>query len=224
MVVAARRVGVKYFITLQLLVWGGLCMAHAGINGSGSLIALRLLIGAAEAGFTQIGMYYLSTLYPKYSVGFRAGMFTGMYSVAGAFAGILAYGLLQIDSPSVHGWQAVFLLEGGVTVLLGFISFFVFPKSIGTAWFLTPEERLHAVRRMELDNAASHEVDAESTRLTRRDVLDVVKDWKKLLIVLFNITTVLPVTAFTTFLPLVVEGMGYEGIQASLMSVPPFAA
>ena len=224
MVVAARRVGVKYFITLQLLVWGGLCMAHAGINGSGSLIALRLLIGAAEAGFTQIGMYYLSTLYPKYSVGFRAGMFTGMYSVAGAFAGLLAYGLLQIDSPSVHGWQAVFLLEGGVTVLLGFISFFAFPKSIGTAWFLTPEERLHAVRRMELDNAASHEVDAESTRLTRRDVLDVVKDWKKLLIVLFNITTVLPVTAFTTFLPLVVEGMGYEGIQASLMSVPPFAA
>lgn len=223
MVVAARRVGVKYFITFQLLVWGGLCMAHAGINGSGSLIALRLLIGAAEAGFTQIGMYYLSTLYPKYSVGFRAGMFTGMYSVAGAFAGLLAYGLLQIDSPSVHGWQVVFLLEGGVTVLLGFISFFVFPKSIATAWFLTPEERLHAVRRMELDNAASHEVDAESTKLTRRDVLDVVKDWKKLLIVLFNITTVLPVTAFTTFLPLVVEGMGYEGIEASLMSVPPFA-
>jgi hypothetical protein len=32
-----------------------------------------------------------------------------------------------------------------------------------------------------------------------------------------------PVTAFTTFLPLVVQGMGYSGIQASLMSVPPFA-
>lgn len=223
MVVAARRVGVKYFITLQLIVWGGLCMAHAGINGSGSLIALRLLIGAAEAGFTQIGMYYLSTLYPKYSVGFRAGMFTGMYSVAGAFAGLLAYGLLQVDSPRVHGWQVVFLLEGGITVLLGFISFLVFPKSLATAWFLTPEERLHAVRRMELDNAASHEVDAESTKLTRRDVMDVAKDWKKLLTVLFNITTVLPVTAFTTFLPLVVEGMGYEGIEASLMSVSPFA-
>lgn len=222
MVIAARRVGVKYFISIQLLVWGGLCMAHAGVNGSGSLIALRLLIGAAEAGFTQIGMYYLSTLYPKYSVGFRAGMFTGMYSVAGAFAGLLAYGLLQIDSAKVHGWQVVFILEGGFTVLLGILSYFVFPKSIGTAWFLTPEERRHAVRRMELDNAASHEVDAESTKLLKRDVLDVAKDWKKLLTVVFNITTVLPVTAFTTFLPLVVEGMGYEGIRASLMSVPPF--
>lgn len=198
-------------------------MAHAGINGSGSLIALRLLIGAAEAGFTQLGMYYLSTLYPKYSVGFRAGMFSGMYSLAGAFAGLLAYGLLQVGSPRVHGWQVVFLLEGGFTVFLGMLSFFVFPKSLGTAWFLTDEERRHAVRRMELDNAASHEVDAESTKLTRRDLLDAVRDWKKLLIVVFNITTVLPVTAFTTFLPLVVEGMGYEGIEASLMSVSPFA-
>jgi len=31
-----------------------------------------------------------------------------------------------------------------------------------------------------------------------------------------------PVTAFTTFLPLIVQGMGYKGIDATLMSVPPF--
>jgi len=30
------------------------------------------------------------------------------------------------------------------------------------------------------------------------------------------------VTAFTTFLPLIIQGMGYSGIRASLMSVPPF--
>lgn len=224
MVVLARRVGVKYFISVQLIVWGGLCMAHAGVRGSGSLIALRLLIGAAEAGFTQIGMYYLSTLYPKYSVGFRAGMFTGMYSVAGAFAGLIAYGLLQIERGPVHGWQVVFLLEGGVTVVLGFLSFFVFPRNLATAWFLTPEERQHAVLRMEIDLAGTQEeADGNSTSVSRRDILDVAKDWKKLLIVIFNITSVLPVTAFTTFLPLVVQGMGYKGTVASLMSVPPFA-
>jgi MFS family permease len=224
MVILARRVGVKYFITAQLIGWGGLCMAHAGIKGSGSLIALRLLIGAAEAGFTQIGMYYLSTMYPKYIVGFRAGMFTGMYSVAGAFAGLIAFGLLKINTPTIHGWQAVFLLEGGFTVLLGILSYFVLPKSLATAWFLTPEERQHAVRRMEIDLAGTQEdADVNSTTVTRRDIVDTFKDWKKILTVVFNITTVLPVTAFTTFLPLVVQGMGYKGIDATLMSVPPFA-
>ncbi|CAJ2509979.1 Uu.00g058790.m01.CDS01 [Anthostomella pinea] len=225
MVILARRIGVKYFIACQLVIWGGLCMAHAGVRGSGSLIALRILLGAAEAGFTQMGMYYMSTIYPKYDVGFRAGLFTGMYSVAGAFAGLIAYGLLKIEPPGIHGWQVVFLLEGGVTVLLGILSFFILPKNLASAWFLSPEERLHAVRRMELDLAGTQEEpDVNSTSVTKRDMLDVARDWKKLLTVVCNITTVLPVTAFTTFLPLIVQGMGYEEITASLMSVPPFAA
>lgn len=118
MVILARRVGIKYFIGLQVMLWGGLCMCHAAIRNSATLIALRLLIGAAEAGFTQIGMFYMSTLYPKYEVGFRMAMFTGMYSVAGAFAGILAYGLLKIESETLHGWQVLFLVEGGITVFL----------------------------------------------------------------------------------------------------------
>lgn len=64
MTILARRIGVKYFLTVQLIIWGGLCMCHAAIRGSGTLIALRLLIGAAEAGFTQIGMYYVSQITP----------------------------------------------------------------------------------------------------------------------------------------------------------------
>ncbi|KAK6196498.1 hypothetical protein LQW54_011491 [Pestalotiopsis sp. IQ-011] len=224
MTILARRIGVKYFLTIQLMIWDGLCMCHAAIRGSGTLIALRVLIGAAEAGFTQIGMYYMTTLYPKYAVGFRVGMFTGMYSVVGAFAGLLAYGLLKINTPSIHGWQVVFLFEGGITVLLGIISCFVLPRNLATAWFLNAEERTHAVYRMQVDLAGTQEEgDAYSTSISRRDVVDVAKDWKKLLTVICNITTVLPVTAFTTFLPLVVQGMGYSGIDATLMSVPPFA-
>ncbi|TDZ28800.1 Major facilitator-type transporter hxnP [Colletotrichum spinosum] len=223
MVILARRVGVKYFLAVQLVTWGGLCMCHAAIRGRGALIALRLLIGAAEAGFTQIGMYYMSTLYPKYDVGFRVGMFSGMYSVAGAFAGVLAYGLLRIDSPRVHGWQVVFLFEGAVTVLLGILTLFVLPKRLSSAWFLTEEERAHAVKRMEIDLAGTQEDgDNDGTAVVGRDFIDVAKDWKKLLVVVCNITTVLPVTAFTTFLPLIVQGMGYSGIRATLMSVPPF--
>lgn len=198
-------------------------MCHAAIRGSGTLISLRLLIGAAESGFTQIGMFSMSTLYPKYDVGFRVGMFTGMYSVAGAFAGVLAYGLLKISSPRIHGWQVVFLFEGAITVFFGILTFFVLPKNLSTAWFLTAEERAHAIRRMEIDLAGTQEEgDIGSTSVVKRDFIDVAKDWKKLLVVVCNITTVLPVTAFTTFLPLIVQGMGYSGIQATLMSVPPF--
>ncbi|KAK7955711.1 MFS general substrate transporter [Apiospora aurea] len=246
MVVLARRVGVKYFLTVQLILWGGLCMCHAVIRNSGTLIALRLLIGAAEAGFTQIGNYYMSTAYPKAELGksavdhwfinadvltpipnptaWRVGLFSGMYSIAGAFSGLVAYGLLKLETPHIHGWQAVFLLEGGFTVLLGLLTLLVLPRRLVTAWFLTGPERAHALYRMEVDLAGTQEADAPSTMVTRRDVLDVITDGKKLGTVLCNVTSVLPVTAFTTFLPLVVKGMGYSGNDATLMSAPPFIA
>ncbi|AEO64589.1 uncharacterized protein THITE_2110885 [Thermothielavioides terrestris NRRL 8126] len=225
-VLIGRRVGAHRWIATLLLAWGALCMAHAGIRSTGTLIALRLLLGAAEAGFTQTAFYYMSLMYPKFSLGLRMGLFSGMYSVAGAFAGLLAYGLLHIDSPRVHGWQIVFLVEGGLSVLVAIVAFLVLPAEVGTAWFLNSAERAHAVSRMERDLAGAQEVTeyGQSEGITVRDILDVLKDWKKLLIIVFNILAVLPVTAFTTFLPLVVEGMGYSGVTATLMSVPPFVA
>ena len=146
-----------------------------------------------------------------------------MYSIAGAFAGLIAYGLLHINTPTIHGWQVVFLVEGGLTILIGIASYFILPRTLASAWFLSPIEREHAVRRMRRDLAGTHEVaDSNQGMVTRRDMTDVLTDWKKLGTVLCNMTAVLPVTAFTTFLPLIVVGMGYEGIEASLMSVSPF--
>ncbi|KAK0634128.1 major facilitator superfamily domain-containing protein [Immersiella caudata] len=224
MVLLGRRIGPRIWLSCSLLSWGVLSMAHAGINNSGTLIALRLLLGAAESGFTQTAFYYMSTMYPKFSLGFRMGMFSGMYSIAGAFAGLIAYGLLQVNSDSLKGWQVVFLVEGGITVFMAIVGWFVFPADISTAWFLNEREREHAVMRMGRDLAGGQEEEDGKSRMAelKKDVVDVLKDWKKLLTVVCNITAVVPVTAFTTFLPLIVQGMGYKGIDATLMSVPPF--
>jgi MFS family permease len=46
-----RRVGPKYWIGCMMVAWGVVCMAHAATKNRGTLIALRLLLGAFEAGF-----------------------------------------------------------------------------------------------------------------------------------------------------------------------------
>ena len=224
MVILARRVGVHRFIGAQVALWGALCMAHAAIKCTNFLFSLRLLIGAAEAGYIQLGMYYMSTMNPKTMFGKRAGFFTGMYSIAGAFAGSLTYGLLQTGNAHLHGWQIVFLLEGGLTVIIGFASLFYLPKDLATAWFLTPLERQHAVRRMMADLAGTEQREdlQDANKVTKRDIMDVLNDTRKLLTVLCNVASVLPVAALTTFLPLLLEGMGHGGIIASVMSVSPF--
>lgn len=194
MALIARRVGPHRWLSFQLLFWGALCMAHAAIRSSSTLIALRLLLGAAESGFTQTSFYYMSLMYPKYSLGLRLGLFSGMYSVAGAFAGLLAYGLLHIESSRVHGWQVVFLFEGGLTVLTAAVAFLVLPADVATARFLNDRERAHAAARMERDLADAQEATESGqggNSITVRDILDVLKDWKKLLTIVFNILAVL---------------------------------
>ena len=116
------------------------------------------------------------------------GLFSGTFAVAGAFAGLLAYGLLHLESSQLAGWQTVFLFEGGLTVLLGLITLVALPKDPSTAWILTDQQRQHASRRMERDLAHT---DEEEKPITWKDVKDVAKDWRKLLTVVFNILSVL---------------------------------
>ncbi|KAL3436069.1 major facilitator superfamily domain-containing protein [Aspergillus tetrazonus] len=184
-----RYIGHKWWVCTLMIVWGSICIAHVGVNSTPTFLALRLLLGVGESGFTPTAYYYMSLFYPKFSLGFRMGLFSGMYSVAGAFAGLLAYGLLHLESSVLHGWQTVFLFEGALTVF----------------------ERAHAMKRMERDDAQAGEAAEGESKITVRDVLDVLKDWKKLLIVVFNILSVL-------------VRMGYAGVKATLMAVPPFTA
>jgi predicted MFS family arabinose efflux permease len=87
-----------------------------------------------------------------------------------------------------------------------------------------PSEAAHAVARMEADIAGASKEGAHNKTgaVDGRDVRDAVTDWKKIITIIFNILATLPVSAFGYFMPLIVKGMGYRGVDASLMSVSPF--
>jgi MFS family permease len=221
----ARRASPKYWIPFLMISWGAVSMAHAAIKNRASLIALRLLLGAFEAGFVPSCFYYLGTLYPHYMLGFRLGLFAGMFSIAAAFSSLIAYAIFHIEGTSYQDWQLLFLIEGGATIVMAFISLMVLPDKLTSAWFLTKAERDHGVRRMNIDNPTLDEdgnVIEDNHKITKRDVKDALMDYKKLLTIVCNICAVLPVVSFSFFMPIIVRGMGYDGIKANLMSASPF--
>lgn len=189
-----------------MTAWGIICISHIAIDNSNTFLALRLLLGVAEAGFTPTAFYYMSLFYPKFSLGFRMGIFSGMYSVAGAFAGLLAYGLLHTHTSRLQGWQMLFLVEGILTVFVGLLALAILPSNLSKVWFLTQNEQIHAVRRMEHDQRSTAELveprptlaesqdlghQIEENKIVWRDIQDVLIDWKKLLIIVCNIFSVL---------------------------------
>lgn len=99
------------------------------------------------------------------------------------------------------------------------------PAGPGTAWFLSSDERTYAAKRIHFDYAlyVDHEYAESGTerdRLTMRDVWETIRDWKLWYVLIFNICASVPNTAFSVFLPLVVQGLGYSSIRANLVSSP----
>ena len=97
------------------------------------------------------------------------------------------------------------------------------PQGPGSAWFLNGEEQKFAVARVINNHAlyVAYEPDSDGgkeRRLTRRDAVETGKDWKLWYLLVFNICASVPSQAFSVFLPLVVEGLGYSSIDANLVS------
>ena len=58
--------------------------------------------------------------------------------------------------------------------------------------------------------------------LARADVLEAVLDWKLWYLLTCNILSAIPVTAFTVFLPLVLNSLARDPATANLLTVPPY--
>ncbi|KAK7428742.1 hypothetical protein QQZ08_004667 [Neonectria magnoliae] len=226
-----RYVGARHWIPITMIVsqfaWGLVTIGQAYIKGRGTLIATRLLIGAFEAGFYPTAVAYLSSFYTRFDLGVRLALFYGQYAIAGAFSGSIAYGVFHLDSGPLKSWQYLFIIEGGLTCLFAVVAWVWLPAGPGTAWFLGPDERRFAAERMKRDTAAfvEHEYGEdgmETDRLRRRDFVETAKDWKLWSVLVLNICASVPSGAFPVFLPLVLQGLGYESILANLMTVPPF--
>jgi hypothetical protein len=136
----------------------------------------------------------------------------------------VAYGIFQLQG-DLQNWQYLFIIEGAVTVMVAMVAWLWLPVGPGSAWFLTESEKEFAAERIRIDSEryfvkayGPDGIQEVSQRLSKRDVTETVKDWKLWTILVCNICASVPSQAFSVFLPLVVNAMGYSSIQANLVS------
>jgi MFS transporter, ACS family, tartrate transporter len=103
---------------------------------------MRLLLGAAEAGFFPGVTFYLRQWFPP-SV--RAGVmatFLAAGPVSGVIGAPLSGSLLNLHRMAgLSGWQWMFLLEGIPALLLAVAAFFYLPEKPESASWLTRDEK-----------------------------------------------------------------------------------
>jgi hypothetical protein len=172
-------------------------------------------LGIAESGLFPGVVYYFSMWYKRNERQFRISLFFSTASMAGAFGGILAWGIAHMRNVGgLHGWQWIFILvrgpalrfgtaqlmmmalkEGLLTILLAISAYWWisnYPKDV--SW-LSDQERACVLARLEADSdATNHEVFLWS------DVLVALKDYKCWLYGFGYYTISLPLYTLSLFL------------------------
>ena len=100
-------------------------------------------------------------------------IFFSAATAAGAFGGLLARGIVEMDGVGGKaGWAWIFILEGLVTLLVAVVAYFVMQDYPSTAKFLTPAEKAEVTRRL------VHDRSSLADEFDMKYFWDAVKDWK----------------------------------------------
>jgi sugar phosphate permease len=118
------------------------------------------------------------------------------------------------------GWAWIFILEGILTVVCGFISFWVVQDFPDEATFLSDEDRARVTRRLKMDQQSS----AEHEEFKLKYFWLAFKDYKMWLGMIIYMGADMPLYAFSLFLPSIITELGFATTKAQLLTVPVYLA
>ncbi|OCH85119.1 MFS general substrate transporter [Obba rivulosa] len=201
------------------LVWGIFMTLMGLVKSFPQLVGLRVLLGVTEAGLFPGVVYFLSLWYPRHMLQFRVGILYGGASLAGAFSGLLAFGIsFMSGTAGLLGWSWIFILEGIATVIVGVIAFFTLVDFPATASFLTPEERAYIIWRKKYDNSSV----GEEEHFELRHIWAAFTDWQVWLHSMVYMSIITPLYGISLFLPSIINGLGFDTGISQLLTIPPY--
>ncbi len=166
-----RRVGARVWIAVLMVTWGLLSCSMAFVQGPRSYIAVRFLVGAAEAGFFPGIILYLTLWLPGSARAAVMALFTFSIPLSNVIGAPLSTYILTLGGwYGLRSWQWLFLLEGLPAILVGLTVPFVLAASPNTVRWLTITEK-----RTLFESIVREEIgDDVSTCAPRRPT---VRDW-----------------------------------------------
>ncbi|KMO33544.1 MFS transporter [Methylobacterium aquaticum] len=207
------RVGARRWLARIMISWGLLSAATALVTGPTSFYVLRILTGAAEAGFFPGVLFYLSTWFPAQSRVRVLSWFLVAIPLSSVVGGPLSVGLLQLDGLlGWKGWQWLFVVEGLPACIMGVLTLMFLRDTPKEATWLTTEERGALIEALE----------RESTSRPRKDFLAALRDGKVWLLTGILFSYWLGINGIAIWLPLILKGHGLSTVAIGWLSAVPY--
>ncbi|EIE80286.1 hypothetical protein RO3G_04991 [Rhizopus delemar RA 99-880] len=174
--------------------------------------------GITEAGLFPGIIFYLSLWYTRGEQATRVALFFSCSTLAGAFGGVLAYGIMQMDGVGgLHGWQWIFIIEAIPTLLLAFAAYALLPDFPENSKFINDREREVVIHRLKKDAGP-----ANQTHFSWKQFRSAFTDYKVYYHALIFLCGCIPLYSLSLFMPSIIEGMGFTELNAQAMTAPPY--
>jgi D-galactonate transporter len=219
-----EKVGARVWIARIMISWGIVSAAFAfipSISGATGLAndtvfyALRLLLGACEAGFFPGIIFYLTLWFPAVYRARVISFFMLAIPISSIIGAPISGLLLNVTGLGLDGWQWLFILEGLPSILVG----------VGVLFYLTDFPR--QANWLQKDEIAWLEgVQATEKRNKEKvehlSLFQALTDIRILLcaLVYFCLNAASYGVAF--FLPTIIKGFGVSDTQTGLLAALPF--
>lgn len=210
-----KYVGIKLTLSSLMFCFGAVCLCTAFVTGYHSLLACRILLGFFESGIMPIINVYLGMLYTRKEMAKRCSAVFSASAAAGAFGGLLAYGLIKINAHGWEGWRWLFAIEGALTLITCPVLVILLPNELTKIWWLTAEEK--EVLKIRLSTYPDFYQDEKfSWSEVKRSLLDI----NNAFICCYEFCVDLTLFGISTFLPSIIRGMGYNKYATQLLTIP----
>lgn len=179
---------------------------------------------------------YLSYYYKNAELPKRLSWFWTSYQGTSIIGAFLAFGLLHLrgDSGLGAGWRYIFAIEGGLTGLIGILTWFYLPASPTqtkrhgikgalrpkNGWFTDREEYI-LVTRILLDDPGKATMHNRQG-LSFRALWHSLTDYDMWPIYLIGLTWTIPFTPETTYITLTTKALGFNTFETNLLTIPGY--
>ncbi|KAI1422053.1 major facilitator superfamily domain-containing protein [Xylaria sp. FL1777] len=200
--------------------WGIVNMSMGFVKTYAQLVVLRFLLGVLEAGVIPGIIYLTSMYYKRHDFQVRMSSFFCSVVVAGAFGGLLAYAIADLDGHrNIRAWRWIFIIEGAVTAFISFIAVFLIVDWPSQARFLSIEEKALLSRILAEDGGDKARMDTLNKQAYRL----IFSDWKIWLGSLLYLGVGVTGYSLVFFMPTILVEFGWKAREAQVHSIPVYA-
>jgi MFS transporter, ACS family, tartrate transporter len=213
---ALQKFGAQIWIGRIMITWGLVAACMAFVQGPYSLYGLRLLLGAAEAGFFPGALLYLSYWLPPEYKGRVLAIFASANALAGFLGSPMSALLFELDGVlGLRGWQWMFLIEGLPTIAIGIAAFFILTDKPHQARWLSDAERQWLTARMDAE-------DAKRRPVGRIPLWQLLTNKYFLTMALLACGTSSTAAVLAAWQPQILKSMGLTNFQTGFVNAIPY--